>query len=113
MITVGPALDFRAYTGAGNDRDVLRYVTDEIMNAIMELSGQTYVDVVRRLGQAGAGQGPSPPPANVLEPSGRRPGRRRRLPEVEPMSDDLVSVGPGGKVAVEKGATAVAASTGC
>ena len=43
-IRIGKPLDFTAYAGAGNDRDVLRWVTDEIMNAVMELSGQTYVD---------------------------------------------------------------------
>ena len=43
-IRIGKPLDFTAYAGAGNNRNVLRYVTDEIMNAVMELSGQTYVD---------------------------------------------------------------------
>jgi 1-acyl-sn-glycerol-3-phosphate acyltransferase len=43
-IRIGKPMDFRAYTGAGNDREVLRWITDEIMNAVMELSGQVYVD---------------------------------------------------------------------
>lgn len=43
-IRFGPPLDFRRYAAAGNDRLVLRWVTDEIMNAVMELSGQEYVD---------------------------------------------------------------------
>ena len=43
-IKVGPPLDFSAYASAANDRDVLRWVTDEIMAHVMELSGQTYVD---------------------------------------------------------------------
>ena len=43
-IRIGAPLDFAAYAGAGNDRAVLRYVTDEIMAAVMELSGQPYVD---------------------------------------------------------------------
>jgi 1-acyl-sn-glycerol-3-phosphate acyltransferase len=37
-------MDFTAYAGSGNDREVLRWITDEIMNAVMELSGQVYVD---------------------------------------------------------------------
>jgi 1-acyl-sn-glycerol-3-phosphate acyltransferase len=43
-IRFGKPLDFSRYSVAGNDRDVLRWVTDEIMNAVMELSGQEYVD---------------------------------------------------------------------
>ena len=43
-IRIGKPMDFRAYTGVGNDRQVLRWITDEIMNAVMELSGQVYVD---------------------------------------------------------------------
>ncbi|MGI8767520.1 MAG: lysophospholipid acyltransferase family protein [Propionibacteriaceae bacterium] len=41
----GRPLDFSSYVGAGSNRDALRHVTDEIMNAIMELTGQTYVDM--------------------------------------------------------------------
>lgn len=41
----GKPMHFDQYAGAGNDREVLRWITDEVMNAIMELSGQTYVDV--------------------------------------------------------------------
>jgi 1-acyl-sn-glycerol-3-phosphate acyltransferase len=43
-IRIGRPMDFTAYAAAGNNRAVLRYVTDEIMNAVMELSGQEYVD---------------------------------------------------------------------
>lgn len=44
VVRFGKPLDFRAYHGCGDDRAAVRWVTDEIMNAIMELSGQTYVD---------------------------------------------------------------------
>ena len=37
-------MDFTAYADAGNDREVLRWVTDQIMDEVMELSGQEYVD---------------------------------------------------------------------
>ena len=41
---VGKPLTFSQYRENADDHAVLRYVTDEVMNAIMELSGQTYVD---------------------------------------------------------------------
>ena len=43
-IRFGRPLDFSRYAAARNDRIVLRWVTDEVMNAVMELSGQEYVD---------------------------------------------------------------------
>lgn len=44
VIKVGKPLDFSAYSGRGDDFETVRWVTDEVMNAIMELSGQQYVD---------------------------------------------------------------------
>jgi 1-acyl-sn-glycerol-3-phosphate acyltransferase len=44
-ITVGAPLDFSRYDGLAGDRFVERSITDEIMYALMELSGQEYVDV--------------------------------------------------------------------
>lgn len=43
-IRYGKPLDFSRYYGMEEDRLVLRAVTDEIMYALMELSGQEYVD---------------------------------------------------------------------
>jgi 1-acyl-sn-glycerol-3-phosphate acyltransferase len=43
-VRFGAPLDFSRYHGMAHDRVVLRAVTDEIMYAIMELSGQEYVD---------------------------------------------------------------------
>lgn len=43
-VRFGPPLDFSRYAGMESDRMVLRSVTDEIMYAILDLSGQTYVD---------------------------------------------------------------------
>lgn len=43
-VAFGKPLDFSRYAGLATDRFILRSVTDEIMYAIMELSGQTYVD---------------------------------------------------------------------
>jgi 1-acyl-sn-glycerol-3-phosphate acyltransferase len=44
-IKFGEPLDFSRYEGMSSDRFILRSVTDEIMYALMELSGQEYVDV--------------------------------------------------------------------
>jgi 1-acyl-sn-glycerol-3-phosphate acyltransferase len=44
-IKVGPPLDFARYEGLAGDRFVERSITDEIMYALMELSGQEYVDI--------------------------------------------------------------------
>ncbi len=44
-VRVGEPLDFSRYQGMEDDRFVLRSITDEIMYALMELSGQEYVDM--------------------------------------------------------------------
>jgi 1-acyl-sn-glycerol-3-phosphate acyltransferase len=44
IVRFGKPLDFSRYYGMEDDRLVLRAVTDEIMYALMELSGQEYVD---------------------------------------------------------------------
>ncbi|MFD0722302.1 lysophospholipid acyltransferase family protein [Streptomyces globosus] len=43
-IRFGRPLDFSRYAGMEGERAVLRAVTDEIMYAILEMSGQEYVD---------------------------------------------------------------------
>ena len=43
-LIIGEPLDFSRYAGMATDRLVLRSITDEIMYAIMKLSGQEYVD---------------------------------------------------------------------
>ena len=76
-IRIGKPMDFSAYAHAGNDRDVLRWITDEIINAVMELSGQTYVDVYATAAKAALEAG------NTLPPSaGHRPGAGRPVPPV-------------------------------
>jgi 1-acyl-sn-glycerol-3-phosphate acyltransferase len=44
-IRFGEPLDFSRYSGLSGDRFVERSITDEIMYALMELSGQEYVDI--------------------------------------------------------------------
>ena len=51
-VIFGKPLDFSRYAGLGGDRFILRSVTDEIMYAIMELSGQEYVDLYAPVAKA-------------------------------------------------------------
>ncbi len=44
VITFGPPLDFSQYNDRADDRAVIRWVTDQVMAAIQDLSGQVYVD---------------------------------------------------------------------
>ncbi len=44
-VRIGEPLDFSRYEGMEGDRFVLRSITDELMYALMELSGQEYVDM--------------------------------------------------------------------
>jgi len=44
-VIIGEPLNFARYAGMENDRFILRSITDEIMYALMQLSGQEYVDV--------------------------------------------------------------------
>ena len=44
-IRIGEPLDFSRYNGMAADRFIQRSITDEIMYALMELSGNEYVDI--------------------------------------------------------------------
>lgn len=77
-ISIGRPLDFDAYASAGTDRNVLRYVTDEIMAAVQEQSGQEYVDAYAASVKAAEADGRTLPSAVVLE----RPGLGRPVPPV-------------------------------
>ena len=77
VVRFGEPLDFSAYAGAGNDRDVLRHVTDEVMAAIQELSGQRYVDTYATGVKAALREGK---PVDVVEVA--RPGLGRTAPPV-------------------------------
>jgi 1-acyl-sn-glycerol-3-phosphate acyltransferase len=75
VVRFGEPLDFSAYAGAGNDRDVLRHVTDEVMAAIQELSGQRYVDAYANGVKAALRAGKE---LDVVEVA--RPGSGRTVP---------------------------------
>lgn len=44
-IIIGDPMDFSDWAGQGNDHQVLRWVTNEVMGAIQQLTEQQYVDV--------------------------------------------------------------------
>ncbi|WP_026926723.1 lysophospholipid acyltransferase family protein [Granulicoccus phenolivorans] len=52
-VRIGRPLDFSAYADQVEDRQVLRWVTDEIMAAIQDLTGQEYVDAYSSSVKAG------------------------------------------------------------
>ncbi|WP_020671723.1 lysophospholipid acyltransferase family protein [Amycolatopsis nigrescens] len=71
-VRFGKPLDFSRYEGLSGDRFVERSITDEIMYALMELSGQEYVDIYAAkakelMAAEQAGVSPAVPP----QPSGR------------------------------------------
>ena len=43
-IVIGKPRYFNEYAGQADDRETLRWITDEVMSDIQQLSGQTYVD---------------------------------------------------------------------
>ncbi|MBA3528605.1 MAG: 1-acyl-sn-glycerol-3-phosphate acyltransferase [Propionibacteriaceae bacterium] len=53
-VRFGKPLDFSRYQGMSEDRFILRSITDEVMYAIMELSGQEYVDMYAPAAKAAA-----------------------------------------------------------
>jgi 1-acyl-sn-glycerol-3-phosphate acyltransferase len=77
VVRFGEPLDFSAYAGAGNDRDVLRHVTDEVMAAIQELSGQRYVETYANGVKAALREGRTVDAVEVA-----RPGLGRSAPPV-------------------------------
>ncbi|MEV0073708.1 lysophospholipid acyltransferase family protein [Amycolatopsis sp. NPDC050768] len=75
-IRFGAPLDFSRYDGLAGDRFIERSITDEIMYALMELSGQEYVDIYAAkakelLAAEAAGAKPKVP----AQPSGRDAAR--------------------------------------
>jgi 1-acyl-sn-glycerol-3-phosphate acyltransferase len=67
-IRFGRPLDFSRYAGMSEDRFILRSITDEIMYAIMELSGQEYVDVYAPTAKAAAAREAAAREADEVSP---------------------------------------------
>lgn len=76
-VRVGPPMDFSEYADAAADRDVLRWVTDEIMAGVQALSGQTYVDAYGSSVKAALAEG-----RELRAPVVERPGEGRPKPPV-------------------------------
>jgi 1-acyl-sn-glycerol-3-phosphate acyltransferase len=82
-IVFGEPLDFSRYQGMENDRFILRSMADEIMYAIMCLSGQEYVDIYAATAKAriAAGRTPGARDAAAGHAPGGRPVPDTRVPE--------------------------------
>ncbi|MCL3862173.1 1-acyl-sn-glycerol-3-phosphate acyltransferase [Actinotalea sp. K2] len=75
-IVVGAPLDFSRYKGMENDRFILRSVTDEIMYALMSLSGQEYVDIYAATAKARIAAGHTPDEVAPVDVGPTAPGGR-------------------------------------
>lgn len=95
-VVIGEPLDFSRYKGMENDRFILRSVTDEIMYALMSLSGQEYVDTYAATAKARIAAGHRTDEAPVPESAPHAPGGRP-VPDVQvpvpPQDDTPPSVG--------------------
>jgi 1-acyl-sn-glycerol-3-phosphate acyltransferase len=69
-VRFGKPLDFSRYAGLKSDRLVLRAVTDEIMYAVMNLSGQVYVDEDAQRAKKRAKPGIPASPGAAPQPDG-------------------------------------------
>jgi 1-acyl-sn-glycerol-3-phosphate acyltransferase len=65
-IKIGEPLDFSRYFGMANDRFIQRSMTDEIMYALMELSGAEYVDIYAAKAKEDAAQADGGAPSTRL-----------------------------------------------
>lgn len=95
-VVYGEPLDFSRYKGMENDRFILRSVTDEIMYALMSLSGQEYVDMYAATAKARIAAGHSPDEVPSADDGHGAPGGRT-APDVDapvpPEEDGPPSVG--------------------
>jgi 1-acyl-sn-glycerol-3-phosphate acyltransferase len=80
-VVIGEPLDFSRYRGMENDRFILRSVTDEIMYALMALSGQEYVDIYAATQKARIATG-HPAATAPATPERTAPGGRA-VPDVQ------------------------------
>ncbi|OLF16843.1 lysophospholipid acyltransferase family protein [Actinophytocola xanthii] len=82
-IKIGRPMDFSRYEGLAGDRFVERSITDEIMYALMELSGQEYVDIyAAKAKELLATQGDISPPTLPTQQRRTAP-EADRIPETE------------------------------
>ncbi|MET7638833.1 lysophospholipid acyltransferase family protein [Streptomyces sp. NPDC005438] len=112
-IRIGAPLDFSRYQGMDQDRFVLRSVTDEVMYAIMKLSGQEYVDIYateakRQMAEAEKREaaerkawardpGPAEPTSDKAEPTSVEPASDKESPAEESDRDGGDTPSDGGR----------------
>jgi 1-acyl-sn-glycerol-3-phosphate acyltransferase len=77
-VVVGEPIRFDEYLGQSEDRAVVRHVTDEIMAAIQQITGQEYVDLYASSVKYG-GLTPAEVQARILP----RPGAGRAVPPTD------------------------------
>ncbi|HWM00130.1 MAG TPA: lysophospholipid acyltransferase family protein [Nocardioidaceae bacterium] len=83
-IKIGDPMDFSRYEGLAGDRFVERSITDEIMYALMELSGQEYVDIyAAKAKELLAAQESGEPPALPTQERRSAAKEADRIPETE------------------------------
>ncbi len=90
-IVIGEPLDFSRYRGMENDRFILRSVADEIMYAIMSLSGQEYVDLYAATAKARLAAGHEEVDGGTTAAPGGRPAPDVPVPEapIEPGGESV------------------------
>jgi 1-acyl-sn-glycerol-3-phosphate acyltransferase len=82
-IKIGKPLDFSRYYGLAGDRFVERSITDEVMYALMELSGQEYVDVYAQKAKELIAAQDAGEPAELPTQQRRTAQTPDRIPETE------------------------------
>jgi 1-acyl-sn-glycerol-3-phosphate acyltransferase len=89
-VRFGKPLDFSRYAGLESDHLVLRAITDEIMYALMELSGQEYVDeyAQQAKNRLRSGRRLPPSPRRRRQAPAPAPGRVEAAPAAAPAPQD-------------------------
>lgn len=82
-IRIGEPMDFSRYEGLSGDRFVERSITDEIMYALMELSGQEYVDMYAAKAKELQSAQEAGRPAELPAQRRRTTAAADRIPETE------------------------------
>ncbi|HIT76630.1 MAG TPA: 1-acyl-sn-glycerol-3-phosphate acyltransferase [Candidatus Avipropionibacterium avicola] len=87
----GEPIDFSQWQAGIDDRAVLRHVTDQVMAAIQDLTGQQYVDVYAASLRSALAEGRE---INAVEQD--RPGQDNPVPTIRqrPTQDDLNQIDP-------------------
>lgn len=104
-VVYGEPLDFSRYRGMEDDRFILRAVTDEIVYAIMSISGQEYVDIYASTAKARLAQGYpiEAGGATAVAAPGGRPAPEVEEPTPPDEDEPTPPAGPGARGAARHG----------